>query len=318
MRTFMVVAACLALLSSSRADEPRPPVAPFVPRPRATSGTQRIVQAAATATQRDDDQLKLLERKRAVLAKLQEEVAELAEATGQFTQVRVSIRAIELQRSKLRQLGLRNPLESDELVQRDQTGAPLPSLPAGLPWSGVNKFTNEKQMLLAFKPLIEKECAEYLTTTTLVTALGQPTTLTTFGEPLLVPMPDGQGGFVEKPIDPTGVRINVLPRLLPNNQIHIDARCEIRAVDSSQQIKVQGRALPGVNARRIETPISMRSGETVVIQGLISKRRPTAVQGTLNSVLPAFMKSNAAEVEIELIVLVTCELVTPEWNGISR
>ncbi len=109
-----------------------------------------------------------------------------------------------------------------------------------------------------------------------------------------------------------GTQIDFVPIVLGNGRIHLDVRPTISEIDPS--LTVQG--IPGLMERDAETGVELQAGQTLAIAGLVQSRTESSNHGLpwISEVpylgLP-FRKVHEQTNEIELLILVTPELVEP-------
>ena len=63
-----------------------------------------------------------------------------------------------------------------------------------------------------------------------------------------------------------GIRIDVTPTLVDREILNLKLSAEISSINFEAQVK----DIPGISKRRTESEIQIRSGETIVVAGLIS------------------------------------------------
>jgi len=156
----------------------------------------------------------------------------------------------------------------------------------------------------------------------------------TLAEPVLSAMNGGQasflaGGEVPYPIvgengqkqvefKEYGVKLNVAPLIDDAGNVHASLETEISQLDSS--VTVQGA--PGLLTRRAQTDVTVRSGQTIVISGLLSSESSTDVErvpglGRLPLIGGLFSSTNKRNTVNELVIFVTPEVIEPQQPMIS-
>jgi general secretion pathway protein D len=107
----------------------------------------------------------------------------------------------------------------------------------------------------------------------------------------------------------TGVILNVLPRITANGTINLQIQQEISSVSSS------GSSLtPTVSQRRVSSTVSVVSGQTVMLGGLISERQEKGrsgvpLLGDLPVIGEAFRTNNNKATRTELIILIKPQVI---------
>lgn len=129
-----------------------------------------------------------------------------------------------------------------------------------------------------------------------------------------VPYPSvGTNGQTVVQFKEYGIKLNVAPRVDQFGHVHAMVETEISQLD--QAVSVQGA--PGLLTRRAETQVNVRSGETIVISGLLSSDSSDDIDrlpgiGNL-PVIGALFKSESRRSSVsELVIFVTPEVVEPE------
>lgn len=109
----------------------------------------------------------------------------------------------------------------------------------------------------------------------------------------------------------TGVILNVLPRVTANGTINLLIEQEISSVLGRGQTQ---SLTPTIAQRRVNSTISVSSGQTVLLGGLISERQEKGregvpVLGELPIIGDAFRKTSNAAGRTELIVLIRAQVI---------
>jgi len=113
-----------------------------------------------------------------------------------------------------------------------------------------------------------------------------------------------------------GVELGFTPTVTHNGAIHLKVAPQVTALDFQNAVTVQGTMIPAISARKAETEVILRDGESFAIAGLIDNR----VQSVLNRVrglgdipiLGFFFRSKSVKkTNDELLVVVTPRFVKP-------
>ena len=134
-----------------------------------------------------------------------------------------------------------------------------------------------------------------------------------------VPYPSiGENGQTQVEFKEYGVKLNVAPLIDSAGNVHARLETEISQLDSS--VTVQGA--PGLLTRRAQTEVTVRSGETIVISGLLSTERSADTDmipglGRLPFIGRLFSSRNKRTTVNELVIFVTPEVVEPHGAMIS-
>ncbi len=251
---------------------------------------------------------------------------------GGVSQVQLHVKIMEVQRSKIRDLGFNFLALGQQYAVASTPGgiAPLSAMTA--PFGGPPAITagaGDAELTFAItgssdifrgflKALQTEALAKVLAEPTLVTTSGRPATMLSGGEfPVLVPQGVGATSIEWKQF---GVRMEAVPIVLGNGRLRLDIAPEVSAIDVSNAVSVDGFVVPGLTVRRVNTQVEMRFGETLMIGGLISTARTGTTQkipflGELPWIGAAFSRKTYKDGETELLILVTPQMVAPMAPG---
>lgn len=254
---------------------------------------------------------------------------------GGVQQVQLHVKVMEVQRSKIRRLGMNFVYLSNDGYLASTPGAlsPLATLGGtvgGSPSLGINQTSladssllfgliNSNNMFQGFvQALREEGLLKIMAEPTLTTTNGHPASLLNGGEfPILVPAGLGTVGVEFREF---GVRMDVVPVILGEGRLRLELQPEVSEKDFANAINVNGVVVPGLTVRRANTQVEMQFGETLMIAGLISRRHTAETSkipffGELPWIGSAFSRKRFDEVETELVILVTPEYVAPLESG---
>ena len=246
---------------------------------------------------------------------------------GGAQQVLLKCQVMEVQRSKVRELGINFLFLNQDsyLVQSVGPITPITALSApfgGPPTVALDGFAdstltwgliNSNNIFQGFIEAMKEEgLLKIKAEPSLVTTNGRPATLLQGGEfPIVVPAGLGTVAIEWREF---GVRMEAVPIILGEGRLRLELQPEVSERDFSSSVSVNGTNVPGLTVRRANTQVEMGFGETLVIAGLISNRK-TAVQqkvpfmGDLPYVGAWFSKKRYEDVETELVITVTPEYV---------
>lgn len=250
-------------------------------------------------------------------------------------QVLLKVKIMEVQRSKIRQLGVNWLFLNESGYIYSTPGALVPITGVTAPLGGAPGLTASQNLLSgtslgfgligssgifqAFIDALKQEALlKILAEPELVTTSGRPANLLSGGEfPILVPQSLGTVTIEWREF---GVRMEAVPIVLGNGRLRLEVQPEVSERDFSNAVQVAGTTVPGLTVRRANTAIEMNFGETMVIAGLISTRKTaetskTPILGELPLVGAAFRRVKYNEGETELVIMVTPELVSPLKPG---
>ncbi len=245
---------------------------------------------------------------------------------GCVQQVMMKVKVMEVQRSKLRQMGFNFIFAGEDgfatstpggLVQIDEIAGGAVTLVDG-------SLSNPTAMFGIFNPgstfggfieaLKQENLLKVLAEPNLVTMNGRPANLLAGGEfPILVPNGLGTVGIQYKPF---GVRLEAVPLVLSNERVRIELQSEVSDRDLNNSVELQGFRVPALTQRRANTQVELNFGETLIIAGLISQSQTggtskVPVLGDIPYLGAAFSRKSFQETETELVIMVTPELVAP-------
>lgn len=250
---------------------------------------------------------------------------------GGVQQVLLKVKVMEVQRSKIRNMGFnflylnRNGYMSStpgQLTQLGELELPFGSGPAATfnnntlnAASLAFGFINDSNIFQAFFDALKEEALlKILAEPELVTTNGRPANLLSGGEfPILVPQSLGTVTIEWREF---GVRLEAVPIILGNGRLRLELQPEVSERDFTNSVSVGGTTVPGLTTRRVNTQVEMRFGQSLIIAGLIANRRTAETSkvpflGELPLIGAAFRRVRYDDVETELVVLVTPELVAP-------
>ena len=255
---------------------------------------------------------------------------------GGVQQVSLKVQVMEVQRAKIRRLGLNFLYNNKNAFLTNTVGnlTPLESVALAVPTAGAvtPPVTGLVQNSLrgtqgafgivgpsnAFQAYIDalktETLLKILAEPELVTTNGRPANMLAGGEfPILVPQSLGTTSIQWREF---GVRMEAVPIILGAGRVRLDLQPEVSERDFSNAVAVNGITVPGLTTRRVNTQVEMKFGETFMLAGLLSMRNTAQTDkipflGELPYVGAAFRRVRYEEAETELIIMVTPELVSP-------
>jgi Flp pilus assembly secretin CpaC len=107
-----------------------------------------------------------------------------------------------------------------------------------------------------------------------------------------------------------GVIVTMRPTVTDDNTIILQIRCDITQPDRTYEINLGGALIPGESVRSVDTTMTMRAGDTVVLGGLLTndKRQRTSkvpILGDLPILGPLFKSKRYENNETELAIFLT-------------
>lgn len=246
------------------------------------------------------------------------------------SQVQTDIRFVEVNRTKLKEVGIRIfGTQSNNFLFGSPGSSLVPSVPVG----GVSGVTPGAQMPLAangfnilwgggsskflgaLNALENSGFAYTLSRPSLVALSGQSASFLAGGE-FPVPIPSSGSDSLSIEYKEYGVRLNLTPTVIDRNRIHLKVAPEVSELDFSAGIVIAGTQVPALNVRRTDTSISLADGESFVISGLINTTSRSEVDklpglGDIPILGAFFRNSGMQREERELLMIVTPRLVNP-------
>ncbi|MEX1096659.1 MAG: pilus assembly protein N-terminal domain-containing protein [Planctomycetales bacterium] len=233
-------------------------------------------------------------------------IVNMLEVPGE-SQIMVRVRIAELNRSQLRQMGV------DWSVLFNSGRHLVSSSLGGVPATLTGVFENGEINVLV-NWLQSNGTAKILAEPVLTILSGHSGSFLSGGEfavPTILGVNGAQGqtttfrGF--------GTSIIVTPQLIDRDLIRMVIIPEFSQLNAANSVN----GIPGVDARRVQTTVQLREGQTIVIGGLLSRRTNTEVTripflGEIPWVGGAlFNTKRSTEDETELLILVSPEIVRP-------
>jgi pilus assembly protein CpaC len=113
-----------------------------------------------------------------------------------------------------------------------------------------------------------------------------------------------------------GIQLVFKPIVLGNGTIRLYASPEVSELDYANGTTVNGTSVPGILARKAETTIELKSGQSFAMAGLLSNSSNASNSsipglGDLPVLGPLFRSVRYQNKETELVILVTANLVEP-------
>lgn len=249
--------------------------------------------------------------------------------TGGVQQVMLKATIMEVDRSKLRRMGMNFGLLSNNGFINATPGpiTPLTNVTNAIgaapqiQFTGFNNtsasfaFINNNSIFQGYLNALRTEgLLKIHATPMVVTHNGQPAELQNGGEaPVLVPAGLGVTAIEFKPF---GVLLSGVPHILGNDRLRLQIDASVVERDFANAVTVDTITVPAFTVRRVNTEVEMNFGETLVIGGLIQKREDATTSklpffGELPWIGAAFSQKQYNEAETELLILLTPEHVSP-------
>lgn len=126
----------------------------------------------------------------------------------------------------------------------------------------------------------------------------------------------GVGGAVTIEFKEYGIRLNFIPTITPRDTIRLQVAPEVSALDFSNAVTISGFTVPAITARRVETEVELKNGQSFAIGGLLDNTESETFEkipfiGSVPILGKFFQSIQRTKANTELIVIVTPEIVAP-------
>ncbi|MBI3616338.1 MAG: pilus assembly protein N-terminal domain-containing protein [Candidatus Omnitrophica bacterium] len=247
-------------------------------------------------------------------------------------QVLIEVRIAEVERHLAHSLGIDYFAQSGRVTQAGFVGDALaPQTPATPQF---HRLVDAKDILLspAAKQLLELRGGSF-DLSVAISALEQEGLVRILAEPNLLAMSGQEASFLaggEFPIPVAqgnnaisvefkefGIRLKFKPEVTSDDMIRMAVTPEVSVLDSTAAaVTIAGFKVPGLITRRASTTVEMRSGESLVIGGLLSQTNTRSEDqvpflGNIPILGKLFSSEKFRNEETELLVLVTPRLTLP-------
>ncbi|MDA0283991.1 MAG: pilus assembly protein N-terminal domain-containing protein [Planctomycetota bacterium] len=240
---------------------------------------------------------------------------------GGVQQVMLKVKIMEVQRTKLRRMGFDfiNTTSGGGFI-RSSPGqlfaladdAILDSVTSSATAFGVVGSGNA--FFGFFDALKEEKLLKILSEPSLLATNGRPATLLSGGEfPILLQQTFGTTTVQWRKF---GVELEAVPIILGDGRVRLEIMPSFTERDLANSSTLNGTTVPALTTRKINTQAELRFGQTLMLAGLISSRQTAETSkipflGELPWIGAAFRKVKYDDVETELVILITPELVSP-------
>jgi pilus assembly protein CpaC len=247
-------------------------------------------------------------------------------------QVQLKLRIVEVDRTRLDQLGI-NIFAGGRTAVATTTGE-FPSSASGSGSSlsvsdplNVLLYNAKLDVGLTIQDLEQKQIVQVLAEPTLTTVSGLTARFLSGGEfPFPVIQPGGGAGSaasVTIQFRPYGVKVDFTPTVSADGIIHLKLSPEVSALDYSNAVTISGYTIPALSTRRAETEVEIRDGQSFVVSGLLDHRTTEMMSkvpgiGDVPILGQLFRSKNFNHSVVELVIIVTASVVDPlNSNAVS-
>ncbi|MEL6104699.1 MAG: pilus assembly protein N-terminal domain-containing protein [Planctomycetota bacterium] len=219
-------------------------------------------------------------------------------------QVLLHTRIMEVSRTKLREAGVDWSWTdgADRIISR----------PGELAEASVTNVFAGPEFTTLIQALREQNLIKFLAEPTVVATHGRPARFTVGGRVPYVVISGNGAPTVE--YEEFGTSVDFLPFVIGPGRVRLEVRPEVKEVDPTLQLQIQGISIPGFNQRYVETAVELQAGQTFAIAGLLQSRteassRSTPLLGELPVIGTFFRFVRERRNDVELLITVTPELV---------
>jgi pilus assembly protein CpaC len=244
------------------------------------------------------------------------------------TQVRLQVKFVEIDRSKMTQFGF-NFLSLGQNVgvaSTQQFNSPAPGQSTGGQPTTVTLsdllnlfyFNRDLNLGVIIKDLQTKGILQILAEPSLTTIDGQPAKFLAGGEFPFPVVQGSSGGTTSITIQfkEYGVRLQFTPFVNPDGTVRLKVNPEVSALDFTNAVTISGYTIPAISTRRAETEVELKNGQSFGISGLLDHRITDNLSKMPGiSEIPVlgqlFRSKNLNHSVTELFVIVTPTVVDP-------
>lgn len=271
-------------------------------------GTQIFLEGSAESEEDVEKALKITKA-------IGEQNVENLVVVGIARMILTEVQFVEIRRTNTDVLGINWPLE----IGGDVSGTwdiSKQLLPASMPSQSSISLTASGNSNFSFAFRFNDGYGRMLAQPKLVCASGKTAKFNSGGEfPIAVVTPNA--ATVE--YKPYGISLDVTPTA----DRHGNIRTEIKAEASELDMSVQANGMPGTIQRKVETTVTVRHGETIVLGGIFHHNEQKGVTKTpLLGHIPIlgelFKHRQSEGTKKELLIFVTPRIVNPDTERIRR
>lgn len=249
-------------------------------------------------------------------------------------QVKLKVRIVEVDRSKQDQFGFNffsggGSILSNTTTQQYNsnpvvtpgTVSPTGTTPTTVTVSDALNFllfSTKLNVGLALKDLENKQVLQILAEPTITTLSGEKANFLAGGEFPFPVVEGSSGGLTSITIQfrSYGVKVEFTPVVNADGTIELKVAPEVSALDYTNAVTISGYTIPALSTRKVETQVTVHSGQSFAISGLLDKRTTDLYGNTPGiSNVPVlgllFRSKGITHSNTELIVIVTPEVVEP-------
>ncbi len=242
-----------------------------------------------------------VDRAIAIVEQFYETVINNIQVAGSY-QVLLHTRMMEINRTKLRRLGLNAPWCHS-------------ASPSGEPEQCLRYDGHLKSFIQALE---QQNLVKVLASPTVVTMDGRHARFAVGGR---VPtMPSGDTSQPNVAYGEYGTSIDFLPTVIGPDRVRLKVRSEMSEPDPRHPANSGSTELPALKTRYVDTTLELHTEETVLLASLLQSRdvsiiKRTPVLGAVPGIGALFRHVHCEHNEIELLITITPEIVPPTMPG---
>ncbi len=249
-------------------------------------------------------------------------------------QVRLKVRIVEVDRSKIEQFGFNLFYAGNKVFGTSSTTPYNPALNTTTSSTGASTYSANTNVLgnaanflfyltqydvgASIQDLESRQVLQILAEPTIMTLSGQKANFLAGGEFPFPVVQGSTGGLTSVTIQfrSYGVKLDFTPLVNPDGTISLKVAPEVSALDFTNAVQISGYTIPALSTRRAETQVVLKSGQSFAISGLLDKRTTDSYAKTPGiSSIPIlgelFKSKNINHSNSELVVIVTPTTVDP-------
>jgi pilus assembly protein CpaC len=263
-------------------------------------------------------------------------------------QVRLKVRFVEVDRTKLEQYGFNflsngkntsavstqqfpaatfNQMGGSTSTASPTTGTTTSSSSSSNLISSTLSLTNPLNLFLynsklnmgaTIEDLEQNQVLQILAEPTITTISGHEASFLSGGE---FPYPVIQGassGFTSVTImfQPYGVKLDFTPTVNDDGTIRLKVKPEVSALDYTNAVTISGYTIPALSTRKADTEVELKDGQSFGISGLLDHRTTVMLSkmpgiGDIPILGDFFRSKNVNKSLVELVIIVTPTIVDP-------
>lgn len=244
--------------------------------------------------------------------------------SSRVKQVRLKVRIVEVDRSKLAQFGFNFFSVGGKNIASTSTNQYSSSMTGGGTTTTIGNplnfslYSSKLNVGVTLEDLATQNIAQILAEPTITSMSGQKASFLAGGQfPFpVVQASSGGAASVTLQFQPYGVKLDFTPKVNPDGTIDLKVNPEVSALDYSNAVTIAGYTVPAISTRKADTELVLESGQSFAISGLLDQRITDVMEHTPGvasvPILGELFKSKSLNHSVgELIVIVTPTLIDP-------